>query len=58
MLKTNVTLGDIINNLQEAIVRDGIGASRITMNNTDLLSLLIAIKNELDGKQHVADSSS
>ena len=45
--QTHVTLDDIITNLTASIEQDHTGASRITMNNTDLLSLLLAIRNEI-----------
>lgn len=53
MATTNITLQDIISNLETAIA-DGqiMGASRITLNNHDLLSLLLAIQNELDKKRN------
>lgn len=53
MATTNVTLDDIITNLEEAITSGFLSpASRNTMNNGDLLSLLVAIRNEIRRADH------
>lgn len=59
MPKPNVTLADIIGNLETALSEGNLmGGSRITMNNRELLSLLRAIQAEVNKKSHAGDRPS